>query len=113
MRMRALVALTGLMIAGGVEAVPAQGGGQDTRPGIAVFAFSNGGSYGQQKEDYDAMERGMAGMLISELGANPALRVVERTIRRPRRSASWWEHATPSWAASSISTATSAWTSGW
>jgi TolB-like protein len=78
MRMRALVALTGLMVAGGVEAVPAQGGGQDTRPGIAVFAFSNGGSYGQQKEDYDALERGMAGMLISELGANPALRVVER-----------------------------------
>lgn len=78
MRMRALIALLGLGLAGGVQASSAQGGGQDTRPGLAVFAFTNGGSYGQQKEDYDALERGMAGMLISELGANPALRVVER-----------------------------------
>jgi TolB-like protein len=78
MRMQSLVALMGLVSAAGVPAIAAQGGGQDTRPGIAVFAFSNGGSYGAQKEDYDALERGMAGMLISELGANPALRVVER-----------------------------------
>jgi TolB-like protein len=78
MRMRALIALLGLGLAAGVQTSSAQGGGQDTRPGLAVFAFTNGGSYGQQKEDYDALERGMAGMLISELGANPALRVVER-----------------------------------
>jgi TolB-like protein len=76
--MRSLVGLIGLSFTGGVTALAAQGGGQDTRPGIAVFAFANGGSYGAQKEDYDALERGMAGMLISELGANPALRVVER-----------------------------------
>lgn len=78
MRMRSLVGLIGLGFSSGVAALAAQGGGQDTRPGIAVFAFANGGSYGAQKEDYDALERGMAGMLISELGANPALRVVER-----------------------------------
>ena len=78
MRTRSLVALVGLVFTAGLFALAAQGGGQDTRPGIAVFAFTNGGSYGQQKEDYDALERGMAGMLISELGANPALRVVER-----------------------------------
>ncbi|HMA40077.1 MAG TPA: CsgG/HfaB family protein [Gemmatimonadales bacterium] len=78
MRMRSLVGLIGLGFIGGVATLAAQGGGQDTRPGIAVFAFANGGSYGAQKEDYDALERGMAGMLISELGANPALRVVER-----------------------------------
>lgn len=77
MRMRSLVGLIGLGFTG-AAALAAQGGGQDTRPGIAVFAFANGGSYGAQKEDYDALERGMAGMLISELGANPALRVVER-----------------------------------
>jgi TolB-like protein len=71
------VVLAGLTLSAALSPVVAQGG-QDTRPGIAVFAFSNGGSYGQQKEDYDALERGMAGMLISELGANPALRVVER-----------------------------------
>ncbi len=56
----------------------AQQRSQDTRPGIAVLPFSNGGSYGQGKEDFDALERGIAGMMISELGQNPAARVVER-----------------------------------
>ena len=56
----------------------AQQHGQDTRPGIAVLPFNNGGSYGQGKEDFDALERGIAGMMISELSANPAARVVER-----------------------------------
>jgi len=51
---------------------------QDTRPGIAVLPFNNGGSYGQGKEDFDALERGIAGMMISELTQNPAARVVER-----------------------------------
>jgi curli biogenesis system outer membrane secretion channel CsgG len=78
MRLRLLGALVGFTLIAGLPALAAQGGGQDARPGIAVFAFTNGGSYGQQKEDYDALERGMAGMLISELAANPALRVVER-----------------------------------
>ena len=50
----------------------------DTRPGIAVLPFNNGGSYGQGKEDFEALERGIAGMMISELSANPAARVVER-----------------------------------
>lgn len=56
----------------------AQARNQDTRPGIAVFPFNNGGSYGQGKEDFDALERGIAGMMISELAQNPAARVVER-----------------------------------
>ena len=56
----------------------AQQRGQDTRPGLAVFPFTNGGSYGQGKEDFDALERGIAGMMISELAQNPAARVVER-----------------------------------
>lgn len=51
---------------------------QDARPGIAVLPFENGGSYGQDKENFDALERGIAGMIISELAANPAARVVER-----------------------------------
>jgi TolB-like protein len=56
----------------------AQQRNQDTRPGIAVLPFSNGGSYGQGKEDFEALERGIAGMMISELSQNPAARVVER-----------------------------------
>src|SRR5205814_8485660 len=50
----------------------------DTRPGIAVLPCDNSGSYGQDKENFDALQKGIAGMLISELAANPAARVVER-----------------------------------
>src|SRR5258708_5000913 len=56
----------------------AQGRGQDIRPGIAVLPFDNSGSYGQDKENFDALRKGIAGMLIAELAANPAARVVER-----------------------------------
>lgn len=56
----------------------AQGRGQDARPGIAVLPFDNSGSYGQDKENFDALQKGIAGMMISELAANPAARVVER-----------------------------------
>ena len=31
----------------------------DTRPGIAVIQFDNGGSYGRDKEDFMALERGI------------------------------------------------------
>jgi TolB-like protein len=75
MRARATLALLSVAIAGGLGA---QGRGQDTRPGIAVLPFDNGGSYGQERENFDALQKGIAGMLISELAANPAARVVER-----------------------------------
>lgn len=52
--------------------------GQDTRPGIAVLPFENGGSYGQDKENFEALQQGIPGMLISELSQNPAARVVDR-----------------------------------
>ncbi len=56
----------------------AQQRSQDMRPGIAVLPFSNAGSYGQAKENFDALERGIAGMMISELARNPAARLVAR-----------------------------------
>lgn len=74
MRARAVLTLLTLV----PVLLSAQQRGQDTRPGIAVFPFANGGSYGQGKEDFDALERGIAGMMISELAQNPAARVVER-----------------------------------
>jgi len=74
MRTRAAIAVMSLV----PVLLSAQQRGQDTRPGIAVFPFANGGSYGQSKEDFDALERGIAGMMISELAQNPAARVVER-----------------------------------
>src|ERR1041384_3404755 len=63
------------VIAGGVAA---PGRAADTRPGVAVMPCDNGGSYGQDKENFDALQKGIAGMLISELAQNPAARVVER-----------------------------------
>lgn len=74
--MRARVVMTVLSLV--PVLLGAQQRGQDTRPGVAVLPFSNGGSYGQGKEDFDALERGIAGMMISELALNPAARVVER-----------------------------------
>ena len=77
MRWRSLV---GLALAAGVatsHAVVAQA--PDSRPGIAVMPFDNGGSYGQNKEDFDALSVGMQQMLTTELAANPALRVVDRS----------------------------------
>ncbi len=55
------------------------GHAQDSRPGIAVLAFANGGSYGQDKEDFEALQRGIPAMLISELSRNPGARLVERS----------------------------------
>ena len=73
MRSRSIVTLLALAATAAVHAAA-----QDTRPGIAVLPFNNGGSYGQGKEDFDALQRGLAGMLISELSATPASRIVER-----------------------------------
>lgn len=61
-----------------VLAIPEWAMGQDTRLGIAVLAFENGGSYGQDKEDFTALERGIPGMLISELSRHPDARLVGR-----------------------------------
>jgi TolB-like protein len=72
--MRRTLTLLSLALLAGAPAATAQ----DTRPGIAVLPFANGGSYGQDKENFDALERGIAGMLISELSRNPAARLVER-----------------------------------
>ena len=79
MRSRFVPVVASLALLGFVgRGLGAQGRGQDTRPGIAVLPFDNSGSYGQDKENFDALQKGIAGMLISELAANPAARVVER-----------------------------------
>jgi TolB-like protein len=73
--------LSGLAFAAGVAmsqaaVLHAQG---DTRSGIAVMPFDNGGSYGQSKEDFDALGVGFQQMLTTEFAQNPALRVVDRS----------------------------------
>jgi TolB-like protein len=52
--------------------------GQDLRPEIAVLAFQDGGSYGQDPDDAAALERGISGMLVSELRLHPDSRLVDR-----------------------------------
>jgi TolB-like protein len=61
-----------------LAATTATGRAQDNRPGIAVLSFENGGSYGRDKEDFDALRKGIAAMLISELAQNPNVRLVDR-----------------------------------
>jgi TolB-like protein len=62
-------------------AAPTRTPAQD-RPGIAVFPFTNGGSYGPGRDDMSALEVGIQGMLLTELQQNPQLRIVERGILR-------------------------------
>lgn len=59
-------------------ALAAPAAAQDSRPGVAVLPFENGGSYGKDREEFDALRRGLAGMLIYELAQNPSLRLVDR-----------------------------------
>lgn len=66
-----------------VPAQPSAQGGEgeqvDTRPGVAVWAFSNGGSFGSDPWDYSALTVGLQQMLITELSQNPELRLVNRS----------------------------------
>ena len=75
MRSRSFLALLTVAVA-----LPLAAQRTDTRPGIAVLPFFNGGSIGQDKEDFEALQYGIQGMLISELASNPSARVVEREV---------------------------------
>ena len=52
------------------------------RPGVGVWPFSNGGSFGRDPWDYDALGIGLQQMLITELSLNSGLRLVERSRLR-------------------------------
>jgi TolB-like protein len=76
--MRRALVLT--LIFGGVLAVrsaAAQG------TAIAVLPFENGGSYGQDKENFEALEVGIQAALIAELSRNAGARVVARQDVKP------------------------------
>ncbi len=57
-------------------------GAADDRPGVAVFPFENGGSYGPEREAMDALTVGIQQMLLTELARNSGLRIVERGMLR-------------------------------
>lgn len=69
----AMIAALGLVAPGAIAAQ------DDMRPGVAVMQFDNGGSYGQDAENFDALQVGLQQMMITEFAANPGLRVVERS----------------------------------
>lgn len=48
---------------------------QDARPVIVVLPFENSGSYGQDKETFEALEVGLPAILAATLGAHPGARV--------------------------------------
>ncbi len=60
-------------------AAPQLAAAQDTRPGIGVLPFENGGSIGVDREDLEAFSVGLQQMLITELAFNGELRIVDRT----------------------------------
>ncbi len=78
LRFRLLIVPAITLAAAGLPVRAGLATAQDTRPGIAVLPFENGGSYGKDREDFDALRRGIAGTLIYELSQNPAARLVER-----------------------------------
>jgi TolB-like protein len=70
--------------------VPGLAFAQDTRPGVAVLPFGNGGSYGQDKEDFEALtgglqqlvERDRLNALLSEQNLGVDGRVDENTAAK-------------------------------
>ena len=58
--------------------VPLTAQAQDTRPGIAVLPFTDGGSFGQDAIDFEALTVGLQQLIITELAMNTNLRVVDR-----------------------------------
>ncbi len=69
--------LRGLALLFGVVSAPLAA--QDTRPGVAVLPFENGGSMGQDKENFEALQIGIPVLLQAELARNPAMRLVDRS----------------------------------
>ena len=70
---------TGPAPATGEQAAAPAGEQEGPPPGVAVLPFVNGGSYGDDAEDLDALRVGLQQMLLTELDQNEELRVVERS----------------------------------
>ncbi|MEX2530020.1 MAG: CsgG/HfaB family protein [Gemmatimonadota bacterium] len=82
-RTSSVVVVSILALASGAPSVWAQDTPvQDDRPGLAVFEFANGGSYGPDREDFEALGVGLQQMLLTELMQNSELRIVERSVLR-------------------------------
>ncbi|TVP77165.1 MAG: hypothetical protein EA352_04185 [Gemmatimonadales bacterium] len=56
--------------------------GVDDRPGVAILPFTDGGSFGADREDLAALSVGLQQILITELQQNSQLRIVDRSVLR-------------------------------
>jgi TolB-like protein len=65
-----MLALAGVALAARLHA-------QDSRPGFAVLPFENGGSYGQDKEIFQALELGIPATISAALAAHPGAKVAD------------------------------------
>jgi TolB-like protein len=66
------------MIAAAVMLPGSELRGQNARATIAVLPFENSGSYGQDREAFDALEVGLPAILAATLDAHPSVAVVDR-----------------------------------
>lgn len=60
------------------ESAGAQAARPDNRPTVAAMPYFNNGAVGPNRGDYDALGKGISDVLITELAANPTIRVIER-----------------------------------
>jgi TolB-like protein len=67
------------MIVGAVVLPAPELRGQDARSTIAVLPFENSGSYGQDRDAFDALEVGLPAILGATLAAHPSVTLVERS----------------------------------
>src|SRR5690348_6353019 len=76
--MRGIVQRTIQWMIVGAVVLPSKARGQEARSTIAVLPFENSGSYGQDREAFDALAVGLPAILSATLAAHPAVAVVER-----------------------------------
>ena len=50
---------------------------KEGKPTVAILSFTNG-SFGKDAKDYDGLTKGIPAMLITDMQANPGIRVIER-----------------------------------
>ncbi len=50
---------------------------KDGKPTVAILYFNNG-SFGKDSKDYDGLSKGIPDFLVTEMSANPNIRVIER-----------------------------------
>ena len=64
-------------LAAALLAAPSLAMAQANSPVVAVLYFDNN-SFGKDRADYEGLGKGIADLLINDMAANPAMRVVER-----------------------------------